>query len=159
MLRVALGSSTRQDAGSTAHPSKGLAVPIHCSVTRLCPTQADTVWAAPCSPCWGDIGCVLHSGPRVSQSKVHREPHKGLKNHRESYKCKVHGWVYFCGCHSTGTVDTSWDAAPACTALFIGDATLHAWLSARMGSRGHWEQMQPHTCAGEVSFTAATAGA
>lgn len=129
MLHVALSSSTGQDAGNTAHPSEGLAVPIHPLVTHLSPPVPCTSRhsaGGPVQPMLGNMGCTLCSLPRVSQPEVHRELHKGLKNHRKSSKCRAHGWVYFCGCHSTGTLGTSQDTAPACTALFTGDAALCA---------------------------------
>lgn len=98
---AARGSQQQHGAGcwERGAPQQGAGCPHSPLCDTSVPDTSRSSVGGPVQPMLGGIGCALHSGPRISQPKVHRELHKEPKNHRKSYKCKVHGWVYFCGCH------------------------------------------------------------
>lgn len=102
---AARGSQQQHGAGWWEHgtPQQGAGCAHSPLSDTSVPYTSRSSVGGPAQPMLEGIGCALHSGPRVSQTKGHRGLHKGLKKRRESYKCKIHGWVYFCGCHSTGT--------------------------------------------------------
>lgn len=87
---AARGSQQQHGAGCWEHgtPQQGAGCPHSPLRDTSVPYTSRSSVGGPVQPMLGGIGCALHSGPRISQPKVHRELHKELKKHRESFNAK-----------------------------------------------------------------------